>query len=322
MRPRRDREWRVGEPRAEPIAIALVNNMSDQALAPTVAQFSRLIEAGAGDTAYRLHCYALPSIERSDTARRFLRQSHEDVEALYAHGADALIVTGAEPRAASLTDEPFWPDLERLVDWARDHTISTIWSCLASHAAVLSLEGVERRRLPEKLSGVYSFEATPEDWAARGAGPRVLAPHSRYNELPRDQLERRGYRISTASSCAGVDAFWRREPSLFLYLQGHPEYDADSLAKEYRRDVLRFCGGARAAYPNIPDGVFLEETAAKLQEFRRAVCARDDLASARRLDDILGSQRLSADWSEDAARLYRNWLDIVASEKRALRRSA
>jgi len=325
MRRASEADTRGGKPQAGAIEIALVNNMPDQALSSTMAQFSRLVRAGAGERPYRLRGYALPSVARGESARRYLRQTHDEIDALYARGTDALIVTGAEPRAARLDEEPYWPDLARLVDWARDRTVSTIWSCLASHAALLRLDGIERRRLPEKLSGAYAFETTPGDWATFGAEARILAPHSRYNEAPREELERRGYAISAASETAGVDAFWRREPSLFLFLQGHPEYDADSLVKEYRRDALRFVGGERDDYPNPPVGVFSDSAVARLEALRRRTMrgrAEKTESFEARLDAILAAAPVAANWDADASRLYRNWFDAVANEKLAMRRSA
>lgn len=304
------------------IEIAFVNNMPDQALATTLAQFSRLLAAGAGDAAYRLRCYTLPSVGRSETAMRYLEQTHEDIGALYARGADALIVTGAEPRAFALPDEPYWNDLARLVDWARVNTVSALWSCLASHAAVLRLAGVGRRRAERKISGVYFFEATPGDWVMEGARSRVVVPHSRYNGLQREELECRGFTISSWSPIVGVDVFWRREPSLFLFLQGHPEYDGDTLAKEYRRDVARFLKGELSGYPNAPVGYFDETTVRRLMDFSGRARARADVECEDELHEILDGRRATIDWGEDAARLYRNWIGMVQSQMRALRRSA
>jgi homoserine O-succinyltransferase len=310
-------EFRSGrstpEPRGEAIEIALVNNMPDQALATTQAQFKRLVRSGAGELTFRLRSYALSSMPRSETARRYLTQTHDDLAALYARGADALIVTGTEPRAADLREEPYWPEFARLVDWARDHTISSLWSCLAAHAAVLRLDGIERRRAARKLSGVYCFAATPSDWTTHSASDTVLVPHSRYNCLERAELERRGYVVASWSRAAGVDVFWRREPSVFLFLQGHPEYDADTLAREYRRDVLRFLARERDAHPGIPHGCFSAATIPLLDQLKaRAVAGeREGLDAA--LDTTLARESSVAPWAEDATRLYRNWLALVAA---------
>ena len=116
------------------LEIALVNNMPDQALETTKAQFSQLLSFGAQGISFRLRCYTIASVPRSETARRALMQNHDDIEALYARGADALIVTDGTARRR-FGEEPYWQDFARLVDWARTHTSRDFWSCLAAHAA-------------------------------------------------------------------------------------------------------------------------------------------------------------------------------------------
>lgn len=304
------------------LEIALVNNMPDQALSATQAQFARLVRLGAGGREIRWRCYSLPGIARSDTARRYLERSHEDIEALYRRGADALIVTGCEPRAARLDEEPYWPELRTLVEWARVNTRSTIWSCLAAHAAVLSLSGIERRRQPKKVSGVYTFERTAAHWADPTEVARALVPHSRYNGLAREDLEREGYRVASYSEQVGVDVFWREEPSLFLFLQGHPEYDADTLLKEYRRDVLRFLASERDDFPDMPEGVFGLRTRENLAALQARILAGSEPDAKQALTTILSQEAPVASWAEDTARLYRDWLESVSERCEAWPKSA
>ena len=267
-----------------PLQIALVNNMPDQAIDATKAQFVNLLRAGAGKVPFRLRCYALSSVPRGETARRAIARSHEDIEALYARGADALIVTGSEPRAERLENEPYWDDFARLVDWARVHTISALWSCLAAHGAVLRLDGVTRRRAREKISGVFACDVDANDWATRGAANSILVPHSRYNGLSRSDLVERGYRISSWSGDVEVDCFWRREPSLFLFTQGHPEYNADALAREFRRDALRFLNGESDCFPISAAKLFFERgpsRARRIETIRGLARAPASRANAR-----------------------------------------
>ena len=91
-----------------------------------------------------------------------------------------MIVTGAEPIAATLPDEPYWNDLTDVIDWAETNTRSAIWSCLAAHAAVLHLDGIERQRLERKCSGVYDCRKVADDWLTEAyplaAQGRAFAP--------------------------------------------------------------------------------------------------------------------------------------------------
>ncbi len=153
----------------QPLEIALINNMPDQASEATAAQFASLARAGARDIPFRLRCYTLPTVPRGKVAREALARTHEDIAALYARGADALIVTGTEPRAERLEDEPYWSEFSRLVEWARVHTTSALWSCLAAHGAILRLDAVRRRGAKAKIFGVFTCEVAADDWATRGA---------------------------------------------------------------------------------------------------------------------------------------------------------
>lgn len=298
-----------------PLEIAFVNNMPDLAARAAQAQFMRLVRSALDDAPFNVRCYLSPNVPRSESMRRQLGQTHEDLDALFTRGTDVLIVTGAEPLAAQLPDEPFWPDLARLVDWARDHTHASLWSCLAAHAAVQRLDGIARRRAPEKFSGVYAFQRDPDDWLMRDAGAQILTPHSRYNGLSRGELEDRGYHISSWSEAVGVDMFWRSEPSRFVFAQGHPEYDSDTLLREYRRDATRFLTGESAAFPRVPENYFAAQTEARLAAIEAPADAVGRANCRTMLNEILSAEKPEARWAPHAVRLYRCLLEPVLREK-------
>jgi len=221
-----------------------------------------------------------------------------------------LVVTGTEPRATNLSDEPYWPDFARLVDWAGAHTGSTIWSCLAAHGAVLHADGVERQPREHKLFGVFTCDRAVAHPLLAGVLPRICVPHSRYNDLPEAALASCGYRVLTRSTDAGVDSFVRRQRdgSMFVFFQGHPEYEADTLAREYRRDVARFLRGERERYPEMPENYFNGEAAAHAAAFRtRATRERDQNLIAEfpmhRLEVGIANT-----WNGFAAGIYANWI--------------
>src|SRR5882672_12961478 len=119
--------------------IGLVNNMPDGALEATERQFLTLLnEAADHGISARVTLFALPGVPRTDLGRHHL-SSYGRIGELWERSLDGLIVTGTEPRAANLQDEPYWADLARLVEWAMQNSSSAIWSCLAAHAAVLHL---------------------------------------------------------------------------------------------------------------------------------------------------------------------------------------
>src|ERR1700761_2858513 len=115
--------------------IGLVNNMPDAAMRATELQFARLLKDAASDFDVRLHLFSLPEIARGETQRSRMEGFYADVATLPEAGMDGLIITGAEPLTDALSDETYWPALTRLMDWSATGTVSTLFSCLAAHAA-------------------------------------------------------------------------------------------------------------------------------------------------------------------------------------------
>jgi homoserine O-succinyltransferase len=296
------------------VEIGLVNNMPDVALEATERQFIALLEAASGEVRVRLRFFSLPGIPRGERGQRHVDKFYRGVRELPARGLDALIVTGTEPRAASLRTEPYWHLLGELIAWAEHNTVSTVWSCLAAHAAVLHLDGIARQPLAEKCFGVFDC-ATVVDHPLTAGQERLSVPHSRWNGLREDELRARGYAVLTRSTQAGVDMFARERHSLFVFLQGHPEYDALSLLGEYRRDFGRYLRRERDVCPAVPHGYFDDAATARLADLRaRALVDRREELLAE-LPVVALEQSLRARWRPAAERLYGNWLSQVMARK-------
>jgi homoserine O-succinyltransferase len=302
---------RRGE-RGRILRIALVNNMPDAALTTTERQFASLIAAASGDLDVRLELVALESLPREAGVREAMRGRYGAPGDLFAAAPDALIVTGAEPRAPDLTDEPYWRELSALIDWARGGVASAVYSCLAAHAAVRRHDGIARRPRVGKLSGVFASEIVAAHELTHGLDA-ALTPHSRYNDLAESDLAAHGYRILSRSREAGVEMFVKDGATLEIYWQGHPEYDADSLAREYRRDLLRFLRGESARPPAVPENYLSDEKRARLEERIAALRgAAEELAVALQPEDFAPARAL---WRASAQRLMGNWLAAVARRK-------
>jgi homoserine O-succinyltransferase len=303
---------------SEWIEIGLVNNMPEAALEATEQQFLDLLGAAAGDSWVHLRFFSLPDVPRSERGRSYLSRSYGDAADIRTAALDGLIVTGTEPKAARLEDEPYWAAFGQLVDWAAHHTISTIWSCLAAHAAVLHLDGIARVPLPEKCIGVFPCDRLTDHPLAADLPPRVDVPHARWNALSEEALRAHGYQVLTRSPAAGVDTFVRQDQSLFVFFQGHPEYGAVSLLNEFRRDAGRFLKGERDRYPAMPQHYFDAATEAALAAF----CAR---AQAQPREELLAEFPVaaeapangssSANWRPFAVAIYRNWLSTLSAQK-------
>lgn len=294
------------------LTIGLINNMPDTALKATERQFMKLLQAAAGARRIRFHCFSLPSVKRSPEAKWHVESEYSDLADLKRRKFDGLIVTGAEPVAPELDQEPYWRDLTELIDWARVNTRSTIWSCLAAHAAVLHLDRIQRRRLPAKCHGIFDCEAVTNDALTRAAPAPLKVSHSRLNEIAENDLDEVGYQVLTRSAQAGVDIFVRQYASRFVFFQGHPEYDALSLQREYLRDIGRYLAREREAYPHLPVSYFDAATEEKLLRFEKQAKHQRHPA----LTNELPALNLRADIAagSTAAVLFRNWLQYLGAD--------
>jgi homoserine O-succinyltransferase len=316
---------RGGEPAArdEPIVIGLVNNMPDTALRTTERQFRGLLEAASVSRRVRLRCFALPEVPRGEVAQAYINQNYSGLGELWESRLDGLIVTGTEPRAAKLDHEPYWHALTKLIDWAEDHTLSTVWSCLAAHAAVLHLDRIERRPLPQKLSGVFECAKWADHGIIADVPGRWSVPHSRYNGVPEELLVQCGYQILAGSIDTGADLFVKHKNSLFVFFQGHPEYETDTLLREYRRDAVRFLAGERTDYPAMPSGYFNLDAVATLAAFQEQALSDRNSDLIARFPTASVEDQHSYSWREPAVRIYSNWIDYLAEHKyRGLRNDA
>ena len=297
-----------------PIVLGLVNNMPDSALESTETQFAGLLEAAAGSRRVTLRLSSLPELPRSDEARARIARVYWPLDELLAARPDALIVTGTEPRAPRLPEEPYWGRLVALLEWAQANTATSIWSCLAGHAVVEILDGIRRQRLPEKRSGVYAHRILTGHPLLEGVSAPLMTPHSRWNELPAEALRACGYTLLSWSAETGADAFVRQDPgrSLLLFFQGHPEYEATTLLREYRRDVGRYLSGQQPHYPALPHGYFGPEAVPTLGSFREHALSDRSPALLERFPFAALSASLRNSWRSAAVSIYRNWLSLIA----------
>ena len=292
----------------EPIRIGLVNSMPEAAFKATEEQFFSLLESASEGISIELSLYVLRGTPIADSNRDRAASRYAYVDELWSQTLDGLIVTGTEPTTAALKDEPYWESFAQLIEWARDNTLSTVWSCLAAHAAILHMDGIERRRNRTKHFGVFECHRLSDDRLLKGTASHLSIPHSRWNGVAEQDLSARGYQILTRTADAEVDTFVKQQNSLFVFFQGHPEYATDTLLREYRRDIGRFLRDDANAYPRLPHGYFdsaAERAFSSLQENAPSL-HRDQLLAG--IASVMESLTIENTWQSTAVRIYSNWL--------------
>ncbi len=292
--------------------VGLLNLMPDAAFQLTEQQFIRLVGGSNQIAQFYVHCFTVDGLPRSAATQAYIAGNYEDLASIYAQGLDALIVTGANVANPRIEEEPFYRPLTEVIGWASENVTSVLCSCLSTHALMKYLHGVDRTRLPRKQWGVYSHRVVaPQHPLLTGINTRFDVPHSRYNGITRAQFEGAGLGILIESAEGGVHAAVSADQFRHVYFQGHPEYDAISLLKEYKREVLRHFAGERDL-PPFPDHYICPEAAAVLNEYLaaagRAQRAGTPLPTFPEADVV---PFLDNTWGDTARTVFDNWLGLV-----------
>ncbi len=293
--------------------IGLLNMMPDAALSATERQFIRLVGGCNQIAQFYVYPFSIPELNRGNAARDHIQKYYSEFSDLTDQGLDALIISGANVANPSLDMEPFWDPLMDVVRWAEDNVASILCSCLATHALVKYLHGIDRIRMPQKQWGVYEHRIShPEHPLMKDINTRFDAPHSRYNEVTRSQLEHAGLVVLAESPEAGVHLAVSPDQFRIIYFQGHPEYHANSLLKEYKREVVRFRNGERDAMPRYPEHYFNDEAieiASSYAEQSKAAMAAGE--SPPGFPELELKAHVANTWGDTGQAIVNNWLGLV-----------
>lgn len=293
--------------------VGFLNMMPDAALQATERQFIRLVGGCNRIAQFYVYPFSLEGLPRSDGTRDYIDRYYSRFEQLQEWGLDALIITGANVVNPALDQEPFWAPLMEVVDWARGNVASSLYSCLATHAVLKRFYGIERQPLPEKRWGVYSHRvAVPRHPLLRGINTRFDVPHSRFNDISRQQIEAAGLSVLVEGDEGGVHMAVSPDQFRAIFFQGHPEYDTSSLLKEYRREVLRYLAGELPHAPPFPEHYFDGPARAMVE------CYLADAAKALSRNQAPPAfpeaqigQGLDNTWGDTAKAIINNWLGLV-----------
>ncbi|MBQ2881167.1 MAG: homoserine O-succinyltransferase [Clostridia bacterium] len=196
---------------------------------------------------------------------------------------DGLIITGAPVEQLDFKQVLYWDELAEIFNWAKTHVSSVYSICWGAQAALYAYYGIPKYPLPQKMFGIFEHEITDaENPLLKGIKSPFMSPQSRHAEVRKeDILSIPELSLVAVSDIAGVHVVTNKDLSL-ICVTGHPEYDADTLAKEYFRDV------EKGDEINCPSNYFPD-------------------------DNPINPPVLS--WREDGKTLYGNWVRLLASKK-------
>lgn len=219
-----------------PLKIALLNLMPTKEVTET--QIARLLSNSP--LQIELTLLHTATHRSANTSEEHLRSFYRKWDDVRHEKFDGLIITGAPVENLDFSEVDYWNELCDIFDWSHENVFSTLHICWAAQAGLFYHCGVPKHPLPKKMFGVFEHKVNePKHPLVRGFNESFLAPHSRHTEVRREDILRSGkLDILAESERAGVYIVAAKDSRMF-FVTGHSEYDADTLAREYFRDVSR-----------------------------------------------------------------------------------
>jgi len=151
---------------------------------------------------------------------------------------DGMIITGAPVELLDYEQVDYWNEICTIMEWSKTHVFSTLYICWAAQAGLYYHYGIPKYTLDHKMFGIFPHRAEVSNCQLlRGFDDIFYVPHSRNTEVRREDIERiPQLEILTVSDIAGVHIVANKNGRQY-FITGHSEYDRDTLANEYRRDV-------------------------------------------------------------------------------------
>lgn len=171
---------------------------------------------------------------------------------------DGLIITGAPVEMMPFEEVEYWDELCEIMEWSKTHVHSTFHICWGAQAGLYYHYGIQKHILDKKISGVFKHRMlNPKSRLFRGFDDEFMAPHSRHTEVRAEDIEKiPELKIMADSEEAGVYIVGNQSGSQF-FVMGHSEYDANTLAHEYFRDL------DKGMNPEIPAHYFPDDDPTK-----------------------------------------------------------
>ena len=256
-----------------PLEILILNLMPTKITTET--QIARLL----ANTPLQVHMTLLQTASHAAThvSAAHLESFYKNFNEVKNNRYDGMIITGAPVELYDFETVDYWPELCEIFEWAKTHVFSTFYICWGAQAGIYYHFGIDKHILDSKMSGIFAHQIVkPSSPLVRGIDDILHAPHSRNTEVHVEDIEAHpSLEVIAVSDEAGV-FIAKSTDSRHFFVFGHPEYDTDTLAEEYFRDVKK------GIDPEVPKHYF----------------PNDD-----------PTQKPLSNWRAAAQLLYTNWLN-------------
>ena len=256
-----------------PLKIAIVNLMPTKEVTET--QLLRLLS----NTPLQIDI-SLVHMENhvsKNTDKSHLDKFYITSEELFKTRFDGMIVTGAPVEQLPFEEVDYWNELCKIMDYAKENVFCTLYICWGAMAGLYHLYNIDKHVVEKKYSGIfYSKLLNPKEPLMRGFDDWFPVPTSRYtyikteDVLADDRLELLAFSNETGLTMA------KSKDNRSIFMTGHLEYDPETLANEYKRDL------DKGINPSLPENYFTDNNPEK---------------------------PIVSKWRSSAHRFYSNWLN-------------
>ena len=217
-----------------PLKIVVVNLMPTKIATET--QLSRVL--ANSPLQVELTLVAMDSHESTHVSQEHLSYFYKSLEEIKDEYFDGMILTGAPVEQIPFEDVDYWKELCEIFEFAKSHVYSSMFICWGAQAALYYHYGINKHMTDGKVFGVFEHNVVrAHNPLVRGFDEVFYAPHSRHTEIYKEDIESHPeLRILAESDEAGPHII-STENGRQIFILGHQEYDKDTLANEYFRDV-------------------------------------------------------------------------------------
>ncbi len=262
-----------------PLKILIVNLMPTKI--KTETQLARVL--ANSPLQVELTLLAMDSHESKNTDKSHLETFYKTFDEIKNQRFDGMILTGAPIETLPFEEVDYWDELCQIMEFSKTNVYSSIHICWGAQAALYYHYGIKKYLTEKKVFGVFEHRVTrPHNPLVRGFDEVFYAPHSRHTTIRKNEvLAEPALRILAESDQAGVHII-ATENGRQIFILGHQEYDKETLAAEYFRDVNK------GLDINIPYNYFRDDDPEKEILFR---------------------------WKGHASLLFSNWLNYYVYQE-------
>ena len=235
-----------------PLKILILNLMPTKITTET--QLLRLL--GNSPLQVDIELLQMASHTSKNTSPHHLTTFYKTFDQVREDTFDGMIITGAPVEQLPFEEVDYWDELCEIMEWSKRNVYSTFHICWGAQAGLYYHYGIEKYQLPKKLSGIYTHRVLmPHHPLMRGFDDSFKIPHSRYTGVREEDIRRHlGLEILAVSEEAGVSVITNKSGRQ-VFITGHAEYDRDTLANEYYRDL------SKGIDPELPCNYFPNDDA-------------------------------------------------------------